>query len=141
MKILFIEPFFGGSHKDFALGLKDHSCHDITLATLPDKVWKWRMRGAAAWFADILNQRPEPAPDLIFLTGFINVADLRGLLDPPLDRTPILLYMHENQLTYPLSPEEEFDFHFGFTNIISTLAADRVVFNSGYHRDLFLGEF
>ncbi len=38
--------------------------------------------------------------------------------------------MHENQLTYPLSPHEEFDFHFGFTNIISCLAADRVVFNS-----------
>jgi glycosyltransferase involved in cell wall biosynthesis len=96
------------------------------------------MRGAAAWFADLINQGLSPMPDLIFLTGFINVADLRGLLDPPLDRTPILLYMHENQLTYPLSPEEEFDFHFGFTNIISTLAADRVVFNSAWHRDLFI---
>ncbi len=96
------------------------------------------MRGSAAWFADLINQGSPLAPDLIFLTGFINVADLRGLLDPPLDRTPILLYMHENQLTYPLSPDEEFDFHFGFTNIISTLAADRVVFNSAWHRDLFL---
>ena len=96
------------------------------------------MRGAAAWFADILNQGSTLDPDLIFMTGFINVADLRGLLDPPLDRTPMLLYMHENQLTYPLSPEEEFDFHFGFTNIISALAADRVVFNSAWHRDLFL---
>jgi glycosyltransferase involved in cell wall biosynthesis len=46
--------------------------------------------------------------------------------------------MHENQLTYPLSPDEVFDFHFGFTNIVSCLAADRVVFNSEYHRGLFL---
>jgi len=96
------------------------------------------MRGAAVWFADILNGGLEYQPDAILVTGFLNVADLRGLLDPPLDRTPILLYMHENQLTYPLSPEEEFDFHFGFTNIISALAADKVVFNSDWHRQLFL---
>jgi len=48
------------------------------------------------------------------------------------------LYMHENQLTYPLSPQEEFDFHFGATNIVSALAADALVFNSDYHRGIFL---
>ncbi len=96
------------------------------------------MRGAAAWFADILNAPREITPDLLFMTGFLNVADLRGLLDPPLDRVPICLYMHENQLTYPLSPDEEFDFHFGFTNIVSCLAADRIIFNSDFHRELFL---
>ncbi len=96
------------------------------------------MRGAAAWYADKLNAAPDQPIDLFFVTGFVNVADLRGLLSPPLDRVPVLLYMHENQLTYPLSPEEEFDFHFGFTSIISTMAADRVVFNSAWHRDLYL---
>jgi glycosyltransferase involved in cell wall biosynthesis len=136
--VIFIEPYDGGSHRAFRQGLVASSRHRYECLVLPGRFWKWRMRGAAAWFADILNQGCQPAADLLFLTGFINVADLRGLLDPPLDRTPILLYMHENQLTYPLSPEEEFDFHFGFTNIISTLAADRVVFNSAWHRDLFL---
>jgi len=96
------------------------------------------MRGAAAWFADRIAAGDHADADLLLVTGFLNVADLRGLLAPPLDRTPVLLYMHENQLTYPLSPLEEFDFHFGFTNIISALAADHVVFNSRYHRDLFL---
>ena len=67
------------------------------------------MRAAAAWFADRLNEQP-PAAGLILTTGFLNVADLRGLLRPPLDRLPVVLYMHENQLTYPLSPLEEFDF-------------------------------
>ena len=120
------------------MGLAESSRHGYSSLVLPARFWKWRMRGAAAWFADIINQGLSETPDLIFLTGFINVADLRGLLDPPLDRTPILLYMHENQLTYPLSPEEEFDYHFGFTNIISAMAADRVVFNSAWHRDLYL---
>ena len=136
--VLFIEPYDGGSHRAFRRGLVKRSGHAFESLVLPGRFWKWRMRGAAAWFADIANSGLEKVPDLIFLTGFINVADLRGLLDPPLDRTPILLYMHENQLTYPLSPEEEFDFHFGFTNIISTLAADRIVFNSAWHRDLYL---
>jgi len=97
------------------------------------------MRGASAWYADRLNADAGGPVDLFLATGFVNVADLRGLLTPPLDRVPILLYMHENQLTYPLSPEEEFDFHFGFTSIVSTMAADRVVFNSAWHRDLYLG--
>ncbi len=95
------------------------------------------MRGGAAWFADELTAA-SGSFDVLLATSLINAADLRGLLPPPLDRAPLVLYMHENQLTYPLSPHEEFDFHFGFTNIISCLAADLVVFNSEFHRDLFL---
>lgn len=135
--VLFLEPWDDGSHRAFREGLLAHSHHRYTVHTLPGRFWKWRMRAAAAWFADRLNDQPPPA-NVIVTTGFLNVADLRGLLRPPLDRLPVVLYMHENQLTYPLSPLEEFDFHFGFTNIISCLAADRVVFNSAWHRDLFL---
>ncbi len=136
-QILFLEPWDDGSHRAFREGLLAHSRHRYTVLSLPGRFWKWRMRAAAAWFADRLNGQGIAA-DLLLTTGFLNVADLRGLLEPPLDRVPVVLYMHENQLTYPLSPLEEFDFHFGFTNIISCLAADRVVFNSGWHRDLFL---
>ena len=137
LDIVFVESHDGGSHRDFRLGLARHSRHRYRALTLPPRFWKWRMRGAAAWFADRLAIEPEPC-DLILATSLLNLADLRGLLPPPLDRRPLVLYMHENQLTYPLSPEEEFDFHFGFTNIVSCLAADRVVFNSAFHRDLFL---
>lgn len=136
--VLFVEPYDGGSHKSFRLGLTERSGHRITSLTLPPRFWKWRMRGAAVWFADILNRMPDPAVDLLLVTGFLNVSDLRGMLAPPLDQVPLLLYMHENQLTYPLSPDEEFDFHFGFTNILSALASERVVFNSDFHRGLFL---
>ncbi|MGD9548073.1 MAG: DUF3524 domain-containing protein [Candidatus Krumholzibacteriia bacterium] len=136
--ILFIEPFDGGSHKAFREGLAGRSRHRIECLTMPGRFWKWRMRGAAATFADRINEGPPRSVDLLLVTGFLNVADLKGLLHPPLDRAPIVLYMHENQLTYPLSPQEEFDFHFGFTNIISALASDHVVFNSAWHRDLFL---
>ena len=137
-EILFIEPYDGGSHRAFREGLARHSRHRFRSLTLPARFWKWRMRGAAVWFADRLAAGPPARCDLIVATGFLNAADLRGLLPEPLRRVPLLLYMHENQLTYPLSPEEEFDFHFGFTNIVSALAADRVVFNSAWHREVFL---
>ncbi len=138
LNVMFIEPYDGGSHRAFRQGLAAHSRHRLECLTLPPRFWKWRMRGAAPYFADIINQRSGPACNLIVATDFLNLADLRGLLAPPWDRVPCLLYMHENQLTYPLSPEEEFDFHFGFTNIISALVAVAVVFNSVYHRELFL---
>ncbi|MHB8080038.1 MAG: tRNA-queuosine alpha-mannosyltransferase domain-containing protein [Candidatus Krumholzibacteriia bacterium] len=137
LDILFVEPYDGGSHRAFREGLAARSRHRFHAWTLPARFWKWRLRGAAPWFADAINAARPPC-DLILATDFLNVADFRGLLDPPYDRRPLLLYMHENQLTYPLSPEEEFDFHFGATNIVSALAADRVVFNSDYHRSLFL---
>lgn len=137
MRILFLEPYDGGSHRAFREGLVRHSRHEIASLTLPARFWKWRMRGAAVWFADRIASEGAAA-DLILATDFLNTADLRGLLRTPLDRAPLLLYMHENQLTYPLSPDEEFDFHFGFTNILSCLSADRVLFNSAFHRDLFL---
>lgn len=137
MELLFIEPYDGGSHRAFRESFAAHSRHRVVPLTLPARFWKWRMRSAALWFADLLRAEP-PAADLILCSDYLNVADLRGLLPPPLDRVPVVQYMHENQLTYPLSPDEFFDFHFGFTNILSCLAADRTVFNSGYHRDLFL---
>ncbi|HKL01531.1 MAG TPA: DUF3524 domain-containing protein, partial [Desulfotignum sp.] len=31
--MLFLEPFFGGSHQDFATGFAAHSRHDVTLVT------------------------------------------------------------------------------------------------------------
>ena len=47
LQILYLEAFFGGSHRAFAEGLQRHSRHQIELITLPDRFWKWRMRGAA----------------------------------------------------------------------------------------------
>ena len=119
MKILFLEPFFGGSHKDFALGFKDHSSHQITLVTLPDKFWKWRMRGASLYF---INQIKDfSSYDAILTTDMLDLTDFLSLAKK--DLPPVLMYFHENQLSYPLSPRQKRDFHLGFTNIISAFAA------------------
>jgi len=134
MKILFLEPFFGGSHKEFALGLKVHSCHDITLVTLPDRFWKWRMRGAALYFASQIKNFSDY--DVIFTTDMMDLTDFLSLAGPNLP--PVVMYFHENQLSYPLAPDEKRDFHLGFTNIVSAVAADKVLFNSHFHFNDFI---
>jgi glycosyltransferase involved in cell wall biosynthesis len=51
-----------------------------------------------------------------------------------------MVYFHENQLTYPLAPGESRDFQFGFTDITTSLAADRILFNSRTHFDAFFSK-
>lgn len=136
MRVLYLEPFHGGSHKDFADGLRRNSVHSIDLLSLPARFWKWRMRGAALHFVRSIDSNV--SYDVVFATDLMSVADLRALW--PGDAPPIVLYMHENQLSYPVPNGERMDLHFGFTDITSTLAADAVVFNSRFHRDTFFGE-
>jgi len=101
---------------------------------MPARFWKWRMRGAALFFAGkiAISERY----DGIIATDLLNLADLKALLQP--NCPPMLAYFHENQLSYPLAPGEHTDFQFGFTNITTALAAERVIFNSRTHFDSFL---
>ncbi len=140
LRIAAVEPYLGGSHRAFLEGLQRYSRHDVALFSLPPRLWKWRMRGAALHLAPALNAAAacDGDFDVLLCSDFVNVPDLRALLTPALRVRPILLYMHENQLGYPLSPDEEFDPYFGFTNVLSCLSAEAVVFNSDFHRRDFL---
>ena len=51
MKILIVEPFFSGSHKQWALSYQHSSQHDVDILSLPGHYWKWRMHGAAVSLA------------------------------------------------------------------------------------------
>jgi len=133
MKFLFLEPFFGGSHREFAQGLVAHSRHSIDLLALPARFWKWRMRGAALYFIKKISSF-EGYTGLI-TTDLMSLSDFKALSKG--DCPPALVYFHENQLTYPLAPGEHTDFQFGFTDITTALAADRILFNSRTHRGAF----
>ena len=137
-KVLVLEPYYGGSHRAFIDALQAHSGHELDVLTLPARKWKWRMRGAAIWFADELSRRPAIAADLILTSDMLSVADFRALLPQAYRNVPIACYFHENQLTYPLSETDRRDYQFGFTNLTSCLAADAVWFNSAFHREAFL---
>jgi glycosyltransferase involved in cell wall biosynthesis len=132
-RILFLEPFYGGSHKDVADGLVAHSRHCIDLVTLPDRFWKWRLRGAALYWAHKI-QSPH-SYDGLLVSSLMSLADLKALWGPHCP--PALVYFHENQFNYPLAPGEAMDYQFGFTNISTALAARRVLFNSHFHLQEF----
>jgi glycosyltransferase involved in cell wall biosynthesis len=134
LRFLFLEPFFGGSHGDFAQGLTDYSRHDIDLVTMPDRFWKWRMRGAALYWADRIKS-PERYDGLI-VSSLMSLAELMALWGNRCP--PALVYFHENQLTYPAAPGERADHQPGFTNISTALAAKQILFNSQTHLDAFL---
>lgn len=140
MKILALEPYYGGSHEAFLDDWRRDSRHDWTVLTLPAHKWKWRMRHAAITFAQMLGTRVDEGQrwDAIFCSDMLNLAELKGLAPAAVRSLPAVIYFHENQLTYPVRFEDQRDCHFAITNMTSALAADAVWFNSAFHRDSFL---
>lgn len=102
------------------------------------------MRHSAVTFAEQLRDliadgvSATPEWDVLFCTDMLGLAEFRGLCPKHVSQLPTIVYFHENQLTYPTQQSEERDFHFAYSNMTSALAADRVWFNSDYHRDEFL---
>ncbi len=136
--ILLLESYYGGSHKYWADNLIRYSRHNIQLMTLPARKWKWRMQGAAYTFYEMILE-DQSRPDIIIASSMIDMSMLISLLRGHLDCSYIL-YMHENQLTYPLShlSEKNFDLSYGYQNYKSCLATDAVLFNSHYHKKEFV---
>lgn len=137
MRIWLLEPYFTGSHQAWASGYARHSQHQITLLTMAGRFWKWRMHGGALEMAAQARTRlaQEPAPDLLLVSDMLNVPAFLALVRPALATTPVVYYAHENQLTYPLPPGEKRDLGYALINVQSMLAAQRVCFNSQFHRD------
>ena len=147
MKILLVSPFHGGSHQAWAEGLREHSTADVQLLTLPDRFWKWRMHGGSVTLAGKFNDQGR-IPDLILATDMLDLSVFLSLTREKTSGIPAVLYCHENQLTYPMPNNpggnrvpglvSQADQHYPFINLTSMLAADRIIFNSGYHQQEFL---
>ena len=104
------------------------------------RFWKWRMHGGAVTMARKALQALEHGfqPDVIFATDMANLPAFLALVRPHLSDVPVVLYLHENQLTYPIRPGADRDHTYGYINYLSCLAADRVVFNSRFHFTEFM---
>ena len=149
--MLLVEPFFTGSHAEWAKGYSAESSHAVTLETMPGRFWKWRMHGAAITMAKRMHRlRLEvQVPDIFLATDMLDVAAWRGLLPSAMRAIPVVTYFHENQFAYPEpSPQSDWsasrrrranrpDAHYGFTNITTGLASDAVWFNSAFNRSAF----
>jgi len=140
VNVLALEPYYGGSHREFLDGWVERSRHRWTLVTLPPSKWKWRMRHSALTFANVVRERVADgeAWDVVFCSDMLGLAEFRGLAPAAVSRLPAVVYFHENQLTYPKREESERDYHFVFSNLLTAVAATEVWFNSGFHRAEFL---
>lgn len=143
LKIILLEPFFSGSHRQWAEGFQKHSAHDIVILSLPGRHWKWRMHGGAVALAKQYNELTVK-PDLILGTSMLDLTTFLSLTREKSAGVPTAMYFHENQITYPWSPKDrdvknKRDNHYGFINYVSAHSADRVFFNSEYHLNSFLG--
>lgn len=160
MRLLALEPYYGGSHRAVLDGLVErlaaYGWH-ADILTLPARKWKWRMRGAAITMADQAREldrqwraehpsgeadRPQAGSrwDLIYASTFVNLAEFVALAGPAVAGVPRIVYFHENQLLYPSRHTAEWDYQFPLTNITSALAADRCLFNTRYNLEGFLAE-
>ena len=136
MRILLLSPFHGGSHEAWATGLMGHSAHDFHTLTLPASNWHWRMQGGAVELADAALALPRDcAPDMILATSMLDLTTFSALTRRRFAGVPLVLYMHENQLTYPITSKGSRSHAAVTTQWKAMLCADHILFNSQYHHD------
>ena len=140
MNVLALEPWYGGSHRNFLDGLTQSSRHTIHRITMPARFWKWRMQGGAVTVARKAAQVVYSGfrPDAVFASSMVNVPAFLALTRDHLAGVPLVYYLHENQLTYPIPDTETRDLAYAYINYLSCLAADRIVFNSAFHYEEFM---
>ncbi|XP_022660626.1 glycosyltransferase-like domain-containing protein 1 isoform X2 [Varroa destructor] len=101
---------------------------------MTDKKWHWRARTSALWLAMNI---PRKRYKRLFISSVANLAELLGLR-PDLAGCEKILYFHENQLEYPVRNPKLCDYQYGYNQILSALAADKIVFNSEFNKRTFL---
>ena len=133
LNVFLVEPFYSGSHMAWSNNLVKYSKHSIKLITHDGINWRWRMRGSAATLAELIIKKSQTVePDLFMISSMTNLAELRSLLPKRLANKNFILYMHENQLGYPLSDKQTSSAEFAYKNWLSMLAADKICVNSNF---------
>lgn len=141
MRIAIVEPYYGGSHKAWADGYRDHSAHEVALFTHEARFWKWRMHGSYVTLAGEFRAHvaAEGRFDVILASDMLHVPAFLGAIGETRGDAAVALYMHENQMTYPLSPRDSVDESYAMINWGSMAVADAVFFNSRYHHEVWFG--
>ncbi len=117
-KVLFIEPFYGGSHKQLIDILHDSIGHDNSLLiTMKAKKWHWRARTSALYLSQTIPEIDSHFKTL-FASSVLNLAELVALR-PDIGRLKKIIYFHENQLVYPIQSQKERDFQYGYNQIMT----------------------
>jgi len=142
LTVWLLNPYHTGSHRAWAEGYAAHSRHDVRVLAMQGYFWKWRMQGGALELAEQAKAALATGsrPDVLLATSMTNLPAFLALTRRELGGVPAVHYMHENQLTYPTPPGSKRDLTYGAIQHLSTLAADRVCFNSDYHLRAWFAE-
>ena len=138
MKILLLSAYDALSHQYWRKGLvRAFPEHEWIVLTLPARYFSWRLRGNSLSWAvgerDVLSA----GYDLLICTSMTDLSALKGMV-PELAAVPTLCYFHENQFAYPPSQQQQQSVEPLILNLYTALAADQVLFNTGYNRQTFL---
>ena len=144
LKILHLSPVLRGSHLHFAEGLKKYSAFEFK--TLGFKKLNWF---SASLCSPLLGSTEKLTPldvaetfkpDFLLCTDFCNLPGFIAF-HRQLGNTPSILYMHENQLTYPLhSPKKPRNEAIIWQTLQTCSWVNEIWFNSKWHfEDFFEG--
>ena len=142
LNVWLLNPYAAGSHKAWADGFAAHSRHEVEVLEMQGHFWKWRMHGGALELAEQARRllARGTRPDVLIATSMTNVPAFLALMRRELSTIPLLLYMHENQLTYPPPPGTKRDLTYGMIQHLSMTVTDEVRFNSAYHMNAWFAE-
>ena len=133
LTIWLLNPYHTGSHRAWAEGYASHSRHRVRILGMTGNFWKWRMHGGALELAEQARAllATGERPDLLLATSMVNLPAFLALVRREIAAVPVVLYMHENQLTYPPPPGAKRDLTYGMIQHLSMLAADRGLLQLG----------
>ena len=143
LRLWILDPFHTGSHASWSKGMcqiLQEAGHEVTMHTLPGRHWKWRMHGAAATWAPLMKDAQPP--HVVITTDMCDVAQLKGLMPRTWRDVQVVTMFHENQLTFPWSPDDPDrdngrDNTYAYVNLSTVMASDQVWFNSHHHMNVF----
>ena len=137
MNIFIIDPYYAKSHQYWAEFLQNRLDQDVQIFKGEAIHWKWQMEAGAIEMANqVMNA--EKKPDVFLVTDYLNLPLFQSLLPQSYGGCAYIMYMHENQLSYPRSTRDtdhknHRDNHYGWINYTSCLVADRILFLSLIH--------
>ena len=147
LKVLALEPWDAGSHRSVRESITRHSRHAWHWITRPGRGARWRLRYGGIDFAAEAHELSERGSkyDAVFVSGLCSLSDFRAAAPSEIRNLPHILYMHENQASYPVSEAVDRrtidrDSHLAFTNLASIEGSDKVLWNSIYNQQSFIEE-